>query len=130
MRMIYGLSGKIYYIDEQAEECYYLKQLMQIRPEVMECLLSAYELEREAGRELRNYVEIILPLLASELKMGKNWNYQMLYLTMLEATAKFFRVPKYRIYTEKELLRAVCQKAAGRELTEDVPGFVHVILNR
>ncbi len=30
MRMIYGLSGKIYYIDEQAEECYYLKQLTEL----------------------------------------------------------------------------------------------------
>lgn len=130
LRAIYGLKGSIYYIEQKAEECYYLKQLMQIRPEVMESLLTACQLEQESGLELRNYIEVILPLFAAELKLGKNWNYQSLYLAMLEGAAKFFRVPKYRIYTEGELLRAVCQKASEREWPEEMPGFVRVILNR
>ena len=29
-RMIYGLQGKIYYIEENEEECYYLRKLLQI----------------------------------------------------------------------------------------------------
>ena len=46
--------------------------MMQIRPEVMEHLLSAYGLERKADRELRNYVEIILPLLADHVLREAN----------------------------------------------------------
>ena len=42
MRMLYGLEGKIYYIEEKEEECYYLKQLVQIAPEVLKFLLDSY----------------------------------------------------------------------------------------
>ena len=30
-RLILGLSGKIYYIEEKEEECYYLNQFLQLR---------------------------------------------------------------------------------------------------
>lgn len=130
LRAIYGLEGAIYYIEQNAEECYYLRQLIQIQPQVLEQLLASYDLEREEGRELRNYMEVVLPLLAAELKLGKEWNYHTLYLAMLEATAKLLRISKYRIYTVEELRELVCQKSEGKELAEDTPGFVHVILNR
>ena len=35
MRMLYGLAGKIYYIDEQEEECYYLKQLTELSGDIL-----------------------------------------------------------------------------------------------
>ena len=37
-RMVYGLKGKIYYIEENQEECYYLKQLVQIPESSLETL--------------------------------------------------------------------------------------------
>jgi len=130
LRVIYGLTGKIYYIEQKAEECYYLRQFMQIKPELMARLLESYKLEQETGLALRNLVEVILPLMAVELKLGKDWTYESLYLTMLEAAAKFFKVPKYRIYTVEDLLDTVRSKAAGKELTEETPEAVRVILNR
>jgi len=129
LRSIYGLEGSIYYIEQNHEECYYLNQFMEIDPEVQKELLRAYELQEE-GRELRNYLEILLPLWAGELKLNKDWNYQKLYLSMLEAAAKLLRVPKYRIYTVEELLGAVRQKGMERGLMETMPEFVHVILNQ
>ncbi len=130
LRAVYGLQGAIYYIEQNAEECYYLRQLVEISPEVLKVLREYWELKEDAGGELRQYMEVVLPLLAAELKLEKDWNYQSLCLSMLEATAKYFRISKYRIYTPKELLEAVRDKAAGKELLEDTPAYVHVILNR
>lgn len=41
-RMIYGLKGRIYYIEENQEECYYLNQLLQIPESVMEKFMEWY----------------------------------------------------------------------------------------
>lgn len=130
MRMLYGLEGKIYYIEQKEEECYYLKQLVQIAPEPLKLLLDSYKLEPEAGGELRCYMEEILPRIAAELKLGSGWNYKTLYLSMLEACARRLRVRKYQIYTAEELLGAARKKAADSGLWEECPAFAHVILNQ
>ena len=41
-RMLYGLKGRIYYIEENHEECYYLNQLLQIPESVMEKFMEWY----------------------------------------------------------------------------------------
>lgn len=127
LRMLYGLEGKIYYIEQNQEECYYLKQLIGIQEEVLTFLLHAHKLEPKAG--LRGYMEVILPLIAAELKLGNDWNYKTLYLSMLEASARLFRIGKYRVYAVDELLAAVAKKAKNAELSE-VPAFVRIILDR
>ena len=129
LRTIYGLDGKIYYIEQKPEECYYLRQFMAIRPEVLEWLLSAYKLEQETSLAMRRYLEEILPLIAAELKLGKNWNYKSLYLAMLEATAKWYKVAKYQVYTVKELLEITRSRGTRRELTEEMPAFMRIILD-
>lgn len=126
MRMIYGLSGKIYYIDESAKECYYLKQLTELDDMIYEYLMDIFQLEKKPECCLRSMTEIILPVLAEEMKLSKTWTYRELYLAMLEATAKMCRVSKYKIYTLEELQAAVYDrlyKLHGRT----VPAFVQVI---
>ena len=125
-RMIYGLAGKIYYIDEQEEGCYYLKQLIDLAPQIREYLMDVYKLEQDPNRYLRNMTEIILPALAEEMKLGKNWNYRELYLTMLEAAAKLCRVRKYQIYTVQDLQEKVWERLLKRT-GEELPAFVQVI---
>lgn len=127
VRMLYGLEGKIYYIEENKEECYYLKQLMQIRPEVLELLSESSKPERESRSALRSYMEVILPRIAADLKLGSGWNYKTLYLALLEASARLLRIGRYRIYTVEELAAAVRKKAAEKALTEELPAFVHMI---
>lgn len=127
LRMLYGLEGKIYYIEQNREECYYLKQLIGIQEEVLTFLLNAHKLEPEAG--LRGYMEVILPLAAAELKLGNDWNYKTLYLSMLEASARLLRIGKYRVYTVDELRAAVEKKAKDAKLQE-LPAFVRIILDR
>lgn len=130
LRMIYGLQGKIYYIEQKEEECYYLKQLAGISPEVQKLLLDNYRLESRPGRELRTYMESVLPMAAAELKLGNDWNYQTLYLSMLEAAARLLRIRKYRVYTVKELEEAVKRKASDDSLLQELPAFVRIILNK
>ena len=128
LRMLYGLEGKIYYIEQTPEEGYYLKRLIGISSEVMGELLAEHK--RESGLDLREYLERFLPQIAAELKLGSDWSYKTLYLTMLEASARMLRIGKYRVYTVEELETAVRKKAQGQEGVQELPAFVRVILNR
>lgn len=130
LRAVYGLEGRIYYIEQKEDECYYLRQFINICPEILEWLLDNYKLEQDQDLALRNYVEVILPLMAVEFKLGKEWSYRSLYLAMLEAAARLLKIPRYRIYTAGELLELVRSKAGGQEITEDTPEFMRIILNR
>lgn len=126
MRVIYGLGGKIYYIDEQEKECYYLNQLTELSQDIYEYLADVYKLELKENREVRNLTEIILPVIAEEMKLSKDWSYRELYLSMLEATAKICRIQKYRIYTLEELQNKVREKLPSLE-SEEFPAFVQII---
>lgn len=124
-RVLYGLKGRIYYIEENQEECYYLKHLLQIPEESMDRILAWYRAEDEPGQRLRAMTEVVLPGTAMELKLGRDWDYRQLYLACLEATAKLCRVPKYRIYTVEELCQAVKTRlqAMGEKRRGDLPAF-------
>ncbi len=89
-----------------------------------------YHLELEDGASpYRDILEKLLPAVASELKLEKNWSYQELYLAMLEASAKLLRVQKYKIYTEKELFEEIQRKWEGLEKKEELPDFVEYMLS-
>ena len=129
LRVIYGLEGKIYYVEQTQKECYYLRQLVQIRPEVMQGLLEAYELSTEPEQQLRNYLEVLLPLLAARLKLPNDWSYSSLYLAILESAARLLKVPRYRIYTVQELLEAVKDRFGKKEDTEEFPEYMQIVLD-
>lgn len=126
MRVIYGLAGKIYYIDEQEKECYYLRQLTELSQDIYAYLTDVYKLELQESREVRNLTEVILPVIAEELKLSKDWSYRELYLSILEATAKICRIQKYKIYTLQELQDKVREKLFSFE-GEELPAFVQII---
>lgn len=126
MRMIYGLSGKIYYIDEQEEECYYLRQLTELSEDIYAYMCDVFKLDNRKERYIRNLTEIIFPVLAEEMKLQRDWSYRELYLSMLEATAKLCRIQKYRIYSLEELQDKVKEKLHTFE-GKTVPVFVQVI---
>ncbi len=109
-RMLYDLKGRIYYIEENEKECYYLKHLLQISERKLECFMVQYRIVGGSEQWMRGMCEIVLPTLAAELKLSRDWNYKELYLSILEATAKLCRVPKYQIYTLEQLEKVVRQK--------------------
>lgn len=124
-RMLYGLKGHIYYIEENQEECYYLKHLLQIPERAVRRFMECYHVREDFGLWMRSMTEVALPGTAMELKLGKSWDYRELYLASLEATAKLCRVPKYRIYTVEELREAVIRKLSAMtdEEKEKLPIF-------
>lgn len=126
MRVLYGLAGKIYYIDEQEKECYYLRQLTELSQDIYAYLTDVYKLELQESRAVRNLTEIILPVIAEEMKLSKDWSYKELYLSILEATAKICRIQKYKIYTLQELQDKVREKLLTLE-GEELPAFVQII---
>ena len=78
---------------------------------------------------MRKYVEMTLPAVALELKLGAGWNYKELYLSMLEATARMCRVPKYCIYTVEELREEIEKRKEILKEQDRLPMFIQLILN-
>ncbi len=119
-RMLYGLAGRVYYIDAPEGEPYYFDKMIS----EIQSLLSYMEPElQEAGeakhgREeqkdhlagYRVYTEQVFPRLAKELKLKEGWDYKELYLSILEDLAKQYRISRFKIYTVEELLRLIHKK--------------------
>lgn len=127
MRLIYGLKGKIYYIEENQEECYYLNQLIYISEDNKTTLCGHFKIDVKKETLTRNYIELALSAVASELKLSKDWSYKELYISILEAAAKLLRVQKYKIYTIEEFKEEVQNKA---KIKKDLllPVFINAIL--
>lgn len=128
LRAIYGLEGKIYYIEQTHEECYYLKQIISLDQGVKLALAELHELDTKEELLNRNLFETILPAIALELKLEREWSYTELYLAMLEATAKLARVQKYEIYTPDILLERIRGKRNYLNEFYGNKDFVMVIL--
>lgn len=129
-RLIYGLKGIIYYIEQNQEECYYLKQLVSLKKEVLDFILTYYKREpSKDGYGVRELLEFVYPAIALELKLKKDWNYEVLYLSMLEAVAKILKVQKYKIYTVEELRQEVMRRTERLNDLKGFPMFTLCIVN-
>lgn len=126
MRMIYGLKGSIYYIEEKGEEWYYLNQFLHISKEAKSYLKTFYKLRSQEEGFTREMVEVLLPVLAGEFKLSKDWTYEELYLAILEGTAKLLRIRKYQIYSGQELLREIYDKSRTKNGVEEFPAFAYL----
>lgn len=103
-RMIYGLVGHIYYIEQTREEWYY------------ETILESFtDLEKAE--------------IAFALRLPRRYTDVELYMGMLEASAKLLRIPKYQIYTVQELEQEVYKKYEQRKEKTNLPRFVRLFMN-
>ena len=103
-RMIYGLAGQIYYIEQTREEWYY--------EEILEDLSEIEKAE-----------------ITFVLRLSRKYTHTQFYLAMLEASAKILRVPKYKIYTVGELELEVYEKYEQRKDKMNLPRFVHIFMD-
>ena len=104
MRMIYGLVGRIYYIEQTREEWYYEKIL-----------------ESLSDSERREVCFV--------LRLSRKCTNTELYLGMLEASAKLLRVQKYRVYTVEGLEQEVYKKYEQCENKKELPKFLHLFMD-
>lgn len=101
-RMVYGLKGLIYYIDSDRDEEEYTTMLSNI--------------SEKTRKEIR-----------AKLRLPHTAKNETLYLAMLEASAKYFRIPKYQVYTENGLSELVHIQYAKRKEEPGLPGFIHIL---
>ena len=101
-RMVYGLKGLIYYIDSDRDEEEYTTMLSNI--------------SEKTRKEIR-----------AKLRLPHTATNETLYLAMLEASAKYFRIPKYQVYTENGLSGLVHIQYAKRKEEPGLPGFIHIL---
>ena len=99
-RMLYGLEGIIYYIDQEHSEEWYQRRMRHLS-------------DREKAE------------IAFVLKLGPGYTDKLLYLSMLEAGAKLMRVPKYHIYTVDELKEIVLNRYETVAERIKLPEFMH-----
>lgn len=99
-RVIYGLIGQIYYIEQTHEEWYYEEKVKKLK-----------ELEKAE--------------IAFALKLTLGFSEKELYLAMLEASAKQLKVKKYTVYKEGELEELVKKRYALCKEQEKLPYFTH-----
>ena len=100
--MVYGLKGLIYYIDSDRDEEEYTTMLSNI--------------SEKTRKEIR-----------AKLRLPHTATNETLYLAMLEASAKYFRIPKYQVYTENGLSELVHIQYAKRKEEPGLPGFIHIL---
>ena len=101
-RMLYGLEGLIYYLEQTHDDLYYEELLSEIS-----------EIEKAE--------------IAFVLKLPLNFSGKDLYMGMLEASAKLLRIPKYQIYTVDQFYDMVYTKYEALYEKMNLPRFVHVL---
>lgn len=111
MRMIYDLKGSIYYIDAPEDEAFYLNRLASMNTD----------------GDLRKFLESRLSQAAHELKLSVGWNYQELYLAVLEAAARLLQIKKYKIYTVWELEEAIAARKHKLTDSKKPPLFAELL---
>lgn len=110
-RLLYGLSGRQYYLDVPESEQDIFYPLIQEMLWLIRYLSPLFSLEMPK-KEIcfRNLIEFIFPELAKKLSLSEDWNYRDLYLEILEYLARKLRISRFRIYTDQELLLKIHQK--------------------
>ena len=102
-RLIYGLDGYMYYLEQTHEEAWYERRMRVLG-----------ELEKAEIRFV--------------LKLRPGCSDKELLIAMLEASAKLLRVPKYQIYTVDEFWRQIYRRYESLEDPKHLPKFTHTLM--
>lgn len=123
-RFLYGLCGRIYYIDAPNTEPYYFDKMMselEFFKIYMQDTLNEEGMAALTG--YRAFTERLFPRLAGEFKLKADWDYKDMYLGLLEDMAKRLKVKRFQIYTVDELMGEIRKKFRsldkGKPLQQD-----------
>ena len=110
-RFLFGLSGRIYYIDAPNTESYYFDKMMS-ELEFLKAYGEASPAEEgtEVLKGCRVFTEKVFPRLAEEFNLKEGWDYKDLYLGILEDLAKRLKIRRFQIYTVDQLTGAIRKK--------------------
>ena len=108
---LYGLAGRIYYIDAPGSEPYYFDKMMS-ELELLKIYVEE-DLDQETRESLNGYrmfTETLFPRMAVEFKLKDDWNYRDLYIAILEDLAKRLKINRFQIYTVDRLIGKIMMK--------------------
>lgn len=107
-RFLYGLSGRMYYIDAPKSEPYYFDRMMSELELLKLCVGKSLDEETlEALKGYRVFTERLFPKLAMDLKLKEGWDYKDLYLAVLEDMARKLKLKRFQIYTVEQLVNRI-----------------------
>lgn len=125
LRVLKSLYGRDYYIDSVNEEKDYLKALISLPEDRLKFLLLQNKQDHLAnGSILRKCLEEAYPQLAATLKLDKNWKYSDLFYATLEYCAKKYRIPKYKVYTERDFCCCIYEHISKQYQREEKPDYI------
>lgn len=110
-RFLYGLAGRIYYIDAPGSEPYYFDKMMS-ELELLKIYVEE-DLDQETRESLKGYrmfTETLFPRMAVEFKLKDDWDYRDLYIAILEDLAKRLKINRFQIYTVDRLIGKIMMK--------------------
>ena len=110
-RFLYGLAGRIYYIDAPGSEPYYFDKMMS-ELELLKIYVEE-DLDQETRESLNGYrmfTETLFPRMAVEFKLKDDWNYRDLYIAILEDLAKRLKINRFQIYTVDRMIGKIMMK--------------------
>ena len=115
-RLLYGLCGKVYYIDAPNSEPYYFDRMMS-ELELLKYYIK--DIVTEEGMETltgyRTFTEKLFPKLAADFKLKTDWDYKNMYLALLEDMARRLKVKRFQIYTVESLFDEIKRKIKLQE---------------
>lgn len=115
-RLLYGLCGKVYYIDAPNSEPYYFDRMMS-ELELLKYYIK--DIVTEEGMETltgyRIFTEKLFPKLAADFKLKTDWDYKDMYLALLEDMARRLKVKRFQIYTVESLFDEIKRKIKLQE---------------
>lgn len=107
-RFLYGLCGRMYYIDAPKSEPYYFDRMMSELELLKLCVGKSLDEETlEALKGYRVFTERLFPKLAMDLKLKEGWDYKDLYLAVLEDMARQLKLKRLQIYTVEQLVNRI-----------------------
>ena len=110
-RFLYGLAGRIYYIDAPGSEPYYFDKMMS-ELELLKIYVEE-DLDQETRESLNGYRKLrpqFISKLGVEFKLKDDWNYRDLYIAILEDLAKRLKINRFQIYTVDRLIGKIMMK--------------------
>lgn len=113
-RFLYGLCGKVYYIDAPQSEAYYFNKMISELDLIRTCIDHYMDFMGQPALEgYRGFTEDLFPKLAKKLNLKDGWDYKDLYLAIMEDLARRFKISRFKIYTTEELVSGVISKISS-----------------
>lgn len=118
MRLFKGLDGNRYYVKHSKKEAYFLKKFLMMNMKQIEVPLLELGIKNRANYQSKErfVCEVLVPALASKLKIPKEKTYRDIYLRLIEELAELIEVDRFNIYSLNQMEDMIRSKLESFEI--------------